>query len=78
MTSRKMLATLVAAGALFALPTASQAGGLKEMHDCLFGWTAHFHHQDAAVKGKVLQLNLGYSHDINHAIPEGIKVTVEP
>ena len=53
MTSRKMLATLVAAGALFALPTASQAGGLKEMHDCLFGWTAHFHHQDAAVKGKV-------------------------
>jgi large subunit ribosomal protein L6 len=30
----------------------------------------------AAVKGKVLQLNLGYSHDINHPIPEGIKVTV--
>ena len=30
----------------------------------------------AAVKGKVLQLNLGYSHEINHAIPEGIKVTV--
>jgi hypothetical protein len=53
MTSRKMLATLVAAGALFALPTASQAGGLKEMHDCLFGWTAHFHHHDAVVKGKV-------------------------
>lgn len=53
MTSRKMLATLVAAGALLALPTASQAGGLKEMHDCLFGWTAHFHHRDVAVKGKV-------------------------
>jgi large subunit ribosomal protein L6 len=30
----------------------------------------------AAVKGKVLQLNLGYSHEINHPIPEGIKVTV--
>jgi large subunit ribosomal protein L6 len=30
----------------------------------------------AAVKGKVIQLNLGYSHEINHAIPEGIKVTV--
>lgn len=52
MTSRKMLATLVAAGALFALPTASQAGGLGKMHDCLFGWTAHFH-RDVAVKGAV-------------------------
>jgi large subunit ribosomal protein L6 len=30
----------------------------------------------AAVKGKVLQLNLGYSHEINHPIPEGLKVTV--
>ena len=30
----------------------------------------------AAVKGKLVQLNLGYSHEINHAIPEGIKVTV--
>ena len=30
----------------------------------------------AAVKGKILQLNLGYSHEINHPIPEGIKVTV--
>jgi large subunit ribosomal protein L6 len=30
----------------------------------------------AAVKGEVLQLNLGYSHEINHAIPAGIKVTV--
>ena len=30
----------------------------------------------AAVKGKVLNLNLGYSHDINHPIPEGVKVTV--
>lgn len=53
MTSRKLFATLVAAGALFALPTASQAGGLKEMHDCLFGWTSHFHHRDVAVKGAV-------------------------
>jgi len=30
----------------------------------------------AAVKGKVLNLNLGYSHEINHPIPEGLKVTV--
>ena len=30
----------------------------------------------AAVKGAVLQLNLGYSHEIKHAIPDGIKVTV--
>jgi hypothetical protein len=54
MTSRKMLATLVAAGALLALPTASQAGGLglDRMHKCMFGWMAHFHH-GAAVKGKV-------------------------
>jgi large subunit ribosomal protein L6 len=30
----------------------------------------------AAVKGSLLQLNLGYSHEINHPIPAGIKVTV--
>ena len=30
----------------------------------------------AAVKGNVIQLNLGYSHEINHPIPEGVKVTV--
>jgi large subunit ribosomal protein L6 len=30
----------------------------------------------AAVKGDVIQLNLGYSHEINHPIPAGIKVTV--
>lgn len=30
----------------------------------------------AALKGKILQLNLGYSHEINHPVPEGIKVTV--
>ena len=30
----------------------------------------------AIVKGKVLQLNLGYSHEINHPIPEGLAVTV--
>jgi len=28
----------------------------------------------AAVKGKVLNLNLGYSHDINFDIPEGIEI----
>lgn len=30
----------------------------------------------AAVQGKVLKLELGYSHDINHPIPEGLTVTV--
>ena len=30
----------------------------------------------AAVKGKILKLNLGFSHEINFPIPEGIKVTV--
>lgn len=30
----------------------------------------------AAVQGKVLNLSLGFSHPINFAIPEGIKVTV--
>ena len=28
----------------------------------------------AAVQGKVLQLNLGYSHDINYPIPDGIEI----
>ncbi len=28
----------------------------------------------AAVQGKTLQLNLGYSHDVNYSIPEGITV----
>ncbi len=28
----------------------------------------------AAVQGKVLQLNLGYSHDVNYDIPAGIEV----
>jgi large subunit ribosomal protein L6 len=28
----------------------------------------------AAVAGKVLQLSLGYSHDVNYAIPDGITV----
>ncbi|MGD9503054.1 MAG: 50S ribosomal protein L6 [Parvibaculaceae bacterium] len=28
----------------------------------------------AAVQGKALQLNLGYSHDVNYAIPEGITI----
>jgi hypothetical protein len=47
-----MLATLVAAGALFAMPTSSQAGGLglDRMHACLFGWMKHDH---AVVKGAV-------------------------
>lgn len=30
----------------------------------------------AAVKGKHLDLNVGYSHDVLHPIPEGIKITV--
>ena len=30
-----------------------------------------------ALKGKQLNLQLGFSHDINFDIPEGIKVTVE-
>ena len=30
----------------------------------------------AAVQGKTLKLNLGFSHDINFPIPEGIKITV--
>jgi large subunit ribosomal protein L6 len=29
----------------------------------------------AAVQGKALQLNLGYSHDVSYAIPEGITIT---
>ena len=31
----------------------------------------------AALKGNLLNLQLGYSHDINFEIPEGIKITVE-
>ncbi len=31
----------------------------------------------AAIKGKQLNLQLGFSHDINFNIPEGIKITVE-
>ena len=31
----------------------------------------------AALKGNQLNLQLGYSHDINFDIPEGIKITVE-
>ena len=31
----------------------------------------------AALKGNQLNLQLGYSHDINFNIPEGIKITVE-
>ena len=31
----------------------------------------------AVVKGSVLNLNLGYSHEINHEIPAGINVSVE-
>ena len=30
-----------------------------------------------ALKGNQLNLQLGYSHDINFDIPEGIKITVE-
>ena len=31
----------------------------------------------AALKDKVLNLQLGYSHDINFDIPEGVKIVVE-
>jgi large subunit ribosomal protein L6 len=31
----------------------------------------------AAVQGKMLQLQLGYSHDINYPIPEGIQIKCE-
>jgi len=31
----------------------------------------------AAVKGKVLELQLGYSHPINYDIPEGLDISVE-
>jgi Ribosomal protein L6P/L9E len=31
----------------------------------------------AALKGKELNLQLGFSHDINFVIPEGIKILVE-
>ena len=31
----------------------------------------------AALKGNILNLQLGYSHDINFTIPEGIKIVVE-
>ena len=31
----------------------------------------------AAIKGNQLNLQLGYSHDINFNIPNGIKITVE-
>ena len=31
----------------------------------------------AALKGNVLNMQLGFSHDINYDIPEGIKITVE-
>ena len=31
----------------------------------------------ASLKGKQLNMQLGYSHDINFDIPDGIKITVE-
>ena len=31
----------------------------------------------AALKGNILNLQLGYSHDINFSIPEGVKINVE-
>ncbi|MCH5336411.1 MAG: 50S ribosomal protein L6 [Campylobacter sp.] len=31
----------------------------------------------AALKGKVLELSLGFSHPINYAIPEGIEIAVD-
>lgn len=32
----------------------------------------------AQVQGKNLQLNLGRSHPINHAIPEGVQISIDP
>ena len=31
----------------------------------------------AALKGNVLNLQIGFSHDVNYPIPEGVKITVE-
>ena len=31
----------------------------------------------AAVKGNILNLQIGFSHDVNYTIPEGIKISVE-
>tara|TARA_B100000965_G_scaffold396210_1_gene410803 strand:- start:201 stop:740 length:540 start_codon:yes stop_codon:yes gene_type:complete len=31
----------------------------------------------AAVKGKILNLQIGFSHDVNYTIPEDVKITVE-
>jgi len=31
----------------------------------------------AQMKGRVLNMQLGYSHDINYTVPEGVEVTVE-
>ena len=31
----------------------------------------------AAVKGNILNLQIGFSHDINYQIPEGVKINVE-
>ena len=31
----------------------------------------------AAVKGNLLNLQIGFSHDVNYQIPEGIKIVVE-
>ena len=31
----------------------------------------------AVLKGKILNLQLGFSHDVNFSIPEGIKIQVE-
>ena len=31
----------------------------------------------AAVKGNYLNLQIGFSHDVNYLIPEGVKITVE-
>ena len=31
----------------------------------------------AAVKGNILNLQIGFSHDVNYQIPDGVKITVE-
>lgn len=56
MKSRLTLATLAAAVALVAMPTASQAGGLHRMGDCLFGWLRHDRHVVAAAPAKKVKV----------------------
>ncbi len=49
----RLFAPLAAAAAFAVLPSASQAGDLGRMHDCMFGWMKHFDHQRSEVRGTV-------------------------